>query len=87
MRTFRIICGLALLGVAFGAGLCCIRSAQALNLMLVQGSPVVCPYRDTHFNLPGRPVALFMIGIPILASIGGCWFLLRAFWKDDEHNA
>lgn len=82
-----MLCAVVLLGLGFSGGVCCFRSSTALRLMLIQGMPVTCPYRDTQFKLPGRPVALLMMGVPALSSVGGALLLMRAFWKEDQDNA
>ena len=87
MRLIRILFATLLLAVGVGGGVILVRSSQALGIMLIQGRPVVCRYRDSILKLPGRPVAAVMMGIPALACVSGAWLLLSPFWRDDNQNA
>ena len=78
MRAVRILCAIVLLGIGVGGGIVLARSSQALRIMLVQGRPVVCPYRDSFFTLPSRPVAMLIMGTPALAMAVGSWLLVRS---------
>jgi hypothetical protein len=76
-----------LLGLAMTGAVGCLLSTAALRQMLINGTPVVCPYRGTQLKLPGRPIGALLIAIPTLALGSGFWLLTSGFRKDEEsHN-
>jgi len=87
MKILRTVCGLVLLLVASTGALGCLLSSAALKSMVVEGTPVTCPYRGTQFKLPGRLVGAVMIGIPTVAFVSGAWLLVSGVRRDDERNA
>ena len=82
-----MICAMILLGVATTGAVGCLLSTAALRQMLINGTPVVFPYRDTQLRLPGRPIGALLIGIPTLALGSGFWLLTSGFRKDEENHA
>ena len=84
---FRILFAVVLLAIGFIGGVGCCLSFVALQQMVAVGTPVTCPLFDMQFKLPGRFVAVLMVGIPTLAVGGAAWLLLTAFRKEDEHEA
>ncbi len=86
-KTLKILCGIGLLAVAIGGGVgFCFSSGVALKSMIVQGTPVICPVGNTQVKVPGRIVALIILGAPLSALLAGCWFLRSAFEDEDEHD-
>jgi hypothetical protein len=84
-KSLKVLCGTGLLVLAVGGvvGLC-VSSPVALKSMILQGTPVVCPVRDTQVKVPGRAVALIIFALPLAALLGGYWLLRSAF--EDKHE-
>lgn len=85
VKTLKILCGTGLLIVAIGGGVGLgFSNPVAFKSMIVQGTPVICPVRDTQVKVPGRIVALVILGVPLGALLGGYWLLRSAF--EEEHE-